>query len=87
MIEDHYCYIDKFNVCENKHHMETDKTMQNFNADGLMVEFVKKVNDMSSKVRTNHVMIPWGCDFDYNVAQEDFRYAETLIDYINKNNK
>lgn len=40
MIEGHYCYLELFSSANNKHHMETDPTMNNFNADRLMNIFI-----------------------------------------------
>jgi len=87
MIKDHYCYNNEFDEVESKHFIETDLAMESFNALNLMKKMVVKVNKLSKYHRTNHLFITWGCDNDYNNAQEDFRYLEVLIDYLNKNNK
>ena len=35
----------------------------------------------------NHIILPWGCDFHFQNAEEGFSNIDRLMTYINKNNK
>jgi len=35
----------------------------------------------------NHIIVPWGCDFHFQNAEEGFSQMDKVINYINKNNK
>jgi lysosomal alpha-mannosidase len=37
--------------------------------------------------RHNHVALPWGGDFQYMNAEYGYKQLETMIKYINTNNK
>lgn len=43
--------------------------------------------DVASHTRGSHILIPWGCDFGYMNATEDFENTDRLIDYFHKNTK
>jgi lysosomal alpha-mannosidase len=84
IFRDHYCYIEPFN---NEEAFVTDKTLETFNADKMMINFINYVHEAYMKdYRGNHVALPWGCDFAYQNALFTWRNMEKIVDYINKHN-
>jgi lysosomal alpha-mannosidase len=60
-----------------------DPTLVDYNVDQKVNDFVKFVNEFSSKYRTNNIMIPLGDDFRYENAHQDFKNTDKLIKYVN----
>jgi hypothetical protein len=84
IFRDHYCYIGPFN---NDEAFVTDRTLETFNADKLMAEFINYVhNAYTNNYRGSHIALPWGCDFAYQNALFTWRTMEGIIDYINEHN-
>jgi len=67
---------------------ETDPTLESFNAEKKMLKFINYINEFIVSVhKTNHVILPWGCDFAFQNAAQNYQEMEKVIEYINKNNK
>jgi lysosomal alpha-mannosidase len=71
---DRYGYDDPF---------EIDDTLSVFNAEQKTQDFIQMVNERSSHYRTNHLLIPMGCDFQYTNANQNFYSMDNMITYIN----
>jgi len=51
-----------------------------------MVKFVNYIHTkMLPARRGNHFALPWGCDFAFYNARQNFNDMENLIKYINDN--
>jgi len=84
---DHYAYIPEFHATE-KDAFEDDPTLDSFNGEHKMHEFIDYIHTKVFPAhRSNHVALPWGDDFAYSNAHQDYSDMERLIRYINKNNK
>ena len=55
-----------------------------FNADWKSKAFMDLVNQYIQIYRTNHIMIPMGCDFHFSNAHQNFKSIDKMINYINK---
>lgn len=60
-----------------------NQDFETFNADWKTVEFMKLVDRYASIYRTNHIAIPFGCDFHYQDAKQTFKSIDRMIKYIN----
>ena len=68
--------------------IETDPTLDSFNAEVRMTNFLKYVNErLHPAHRSNHLAVPWGCDFAYYNAPQNYNDMEKLIAYVNTHNK
>jgi len=85
LFQDHYCWIPDFAVNDNDA-FETDPTLASFNAEEKMVQFVNYIHEKVLPARRgNTFALPWGCDFAFYNARQNFRDMEALIQYINEN--
>ena len=62
-----------------------DKTLTTFNADSFSTKMVNYALHMKEHYRTNNMLIPWGEDFAYGNAWDDFSSGDALIRYFNAN--
>lgn len=52
---------------------ETDESLESFNAVHKMTQFINYVHEhVAPYQRTNHIALPWGCDFAFQNAAENF---------------
>lgn len=53
-----------------------------------MIDLINYVTEhVAPYHRTNHVALPWGCDFAYQNAAQNFEEMEKMIAYFNKHNQ
>jgi len=62
---------------------EDDPDLETFNADWKSNLFIQVVTNMSASYRTNHLLVPMGCDFQFQNAKQNFRSIDRMIKYIN----
>jgi lysosomal alpha-mannosidase len=87
IFRDHYCWIPDFQV-NDQDSFEDDETLESFNADSKMHKFIKYIHEFIVTVhRTNHLILPWGCDFAFQNAAQNYQEMEKVINYVNKHNK
>lgn len=55
------------------------------NAEQLARKLVEKTLNRAEWFRTNNVLIPWGCDYQYQNAVVNYESTDCVIDAINKN--
>ena len=66
---------------------EPDSTLTSVNAAEKTIKFVNYIHKAIVPGRHgNHVALPWGCDFAYYNANQNFREMEKLVTYINEHN-
>ena len=53
----------------------------------LSDEFAATMREYSSSFKHNEVLVPMGCDFEYENANEDFKNIEKLMAYMNPRNE
>ncbi|KAL5280981.1 MAN2B1.2 family protein [Megaselia abdita] len=54
------------------------------NVDSKVKAFIDYINNLSTKYRTNNVMVPMGDDFNYQEANINFKNMDKLIKYVNE---
>lgn len=54
-----------------------------FNADWKTEAFMEVINEYISIYRTNHILIPMGCDFHFANAHQNYKSMDKMIRYIN----
>lgn len=87
IFRDHYCWVPDFQV-NDQDTFETDESLESFNAKQKMIKFINYIHEFVVTVhRTNHLILPWGCDFSFQNAAQNYQEMEKVIGYINKNNK
>jgi lysosomal alpha-mannosidase len=68
--------------------VDDDPTLRSFNAEEKMQNFINWLHtDMLKVHQGNHIILPWGCDFHFQNAEEGFSQTDKIINYINKHNK
>ena len=82
---DGYCYPTGFS--ETMDQVETDMTLESFNGLLELIKFTNQIHKIYANHKTQHIAVPWGCDFGYENAKDLFRQYDTMIQYFNKNNK
>jgi len=86
IFRDGYCFIPGFK--QEDDNIDDDKSLRSFNAEQKMRTFINYIhNKLVPAHQGNHIILPWGCDFHFQNAEEGFSYIDKLIGYINKNNK
>eukprot|EP00347_Sterkiella_histriomuscorum_P016349 403353533 len=60
-----------------------DPDLQTFNADWKADLFIKNVTEIKKMYKVNHILVPTGCDFNYQNAHQNFRSIDKMIKYIN----
>ena len=88
--QEDYCYPPGFTVGENlvsEDPFVTDKSLSTFNANEKMTQFINFIQNDTHYRKGQDILIPMGCDFAFQNAQEEFAQVESIINYINQNNK
>jgi hypothetical protein len=86
IFRDHYCWIPDFQVNDNDA-FESDPSLESFNAPEKMLKFINYVHDnIAPTHRGSHVALPWGCDFAFQNARQNFEEMEKVVAYINAHN-
>lgn len=88
----HALYIDycapeefEFDVFDSKNDpFVVDRKLSTFNADKKAVQFMTLVNHWRDHYRTNHILVPMGCDFSFTNAKMNFESMDALIETINE---
>lgn len=65
----------------------TDKSLSTFNANEKMMQFINFIQNDTHYRKGQDILIPMGCDFAFQNAQEEFAQVESIMNYINENNK
>jgi len=87
LFKDHYCWVPGFQLNDDDN-FETDPSLESFNAQKRMLDLVNYITlHVEPYHRTNHVALPWGCDFAYQNAAQNYEEMEKLIDYVNTRNQ
>jgi len=82
---DHYCWIPGFQV-NDEDNFEDDETLESFNANVKMAKLINYIHEQSGHHKGNHIALPWGCDFAFQNARQNFEEMEKLIKYVNAHN-
>lgn len=85
---DSYCAPDYFGFDTLDHDemngpFVDDETLDTFNAEFKSNLFINYVTKMSEQYRTNHLLVPMGCDFQFSNAHSNFASLDKMIKYIN----
>ena len=64
-----------------------DPTLEDYNVDKKVEEFVAYMKEQASHYTTNNILVTMGFDFAYQLADMDFKNTDILIDHINANPK
>ena len=79
-----YCIPQQFDFQSiNTQPVMNDKRLENYNIDAIANEFKKNINDRLGLYRTNQIMFTYGCDFEYQNADINFKNMDKLMKYIN----
>lgn len=60
-----------------------DKRLFDYNVDSKVDQFIKVITPWIQAYATNHVLVPMGIDFDYEIANRWFVNQDKLIKYVN----
>lgn len=63
--------------------MIVDPLATNYNAPLRVNQFLEYVKMVSKSYATNHILVPMGCDFTYENANENFINMDRLIKHVN----
>lgn len=61
-----------------------DTTLETFNADEKAAQMLNYALHVKTHYRSNNLLIPWGEDFGYGNAWDDFNNGDALIRYWKK---
>ncbi|VDM24376.1 unnamed protein product [Toxocara canis] len=75
-----FCF-DRF--CSDDPIMDDEEEKDTYNVEQKVEAFLKHVKKQASHLRTNHVMLLMGSDFQYSNANEWFINLDKLIQYVN----
>lgn len=83
---DSYCAPSGFgfDTLDNDDPFVTNKNLETFNADEKAAEFIELATNISYHYRSNHILIPMGCDFQYSNARMNFGSMDKMIAYVNE---
>ena len=73
-----------FDTLDNDGPFVVNENLETFNAAQKAREFIEMVNEVSLHYRTNHILIPMGCDFQFSNAHLNFVSLDRMIKYINE---
>eukprot|EP01088_Endostelium_zonatum_P015287 TRINITY_DN367_c0_g1_i1.p1 TRINITY_DN367_c0_g1~~TRINITY_DN367_c0_g1_i1.p1 ORF type:complete len:994 (-),score=215.51 TRINITY_DN367_c0_g1_i1:47-2986(-) len=62
-----------------------DKTLEGYNLDKKADQLVAHAKKMTLSYQSNNVLITFGCDFQFQDADINFKNMDRLMDYINEN--
>jgi lysosomal alpha-mannosidase len=60
-----------------------DPTLFDMNVQQRVDDFLKYVKEQSKYYTSNHILVPMGCDFQFENAQVNFKNMDKLIKYVN----
>ena len=76
-------YIFRYLQRPNVTPIVTDPSRDDFNADDKVLPLRYYIQYHATYYRTNRLMIPWGGDFAYYFAHDEFKNLQKTIDYFN----
>ncbi|EFA84943.1 alpha-mannosidase [Heterostelium album PN500] len=80
-----YCTPWGFNFEGGDDPIQDDPNLFNYNIQERAEAFIAVAQEYSTHYRTNNVLIPFGCDFQYMNANMYFKNIDKLLEYINAN--
>ncbi|CAH8649400.1 unnamed protein product [Heterobilharzia americana] len=89
MFHDSYCYPKSFcfdDKCLDEP-IRDDPTLEGYNVQSRVDEFLNYISAISKAFKTNHVMVLMGCDFTYENANMNYKNMDKLIIYVNQRQK
>ncbi|MDP2434461.1 MAG: hypothetical protein Q8P67_01815, partial [archaeon] len=72
-----------WDVLSNDNPVQDDPNLEDMNVVQLSDDFAVQMRQYASAFHHNEVLVPMGCDFEYENADEDFKNIEKLMAYIN----
>ena len=89
VFKDHYCYPPGFYVDERydaDEPFQPDSTLSTFNAEHKATELINYIQDSADHRREQHLLLPWGCDFTFSNAKQNFDQMDKIISFVNRYN-
>lgn len=85
VLYNHYCPPSGFNwdVLSDDQPVQDDPQLDNMNVRELSDLFAATMREYKTGFPHNEVLVPMGCDFEYENANEDWLNIERLMKYIN----
>jgi hypothetical protein len=78
-----YCFFDGFNFEWGDPPIQDDPRLFDVNVQERADTFIRVIRNRAAVYRTNEVLIPFGCDFQYINAQIMYKNMDKLMKYIN----
>jgi hypothetical protein len=78
-----YCFLSGFGWEWGADPIQDDPRLFNVNIKERCDDFAHQVRTRSASFRTNNVLIPFGCDFQFENAHMEFKNMDKVIKYIN----
>lgn len=91
--KDSYCWPTGFKYDERFYDtgddlFQPDATLSTFNAEKKSVELINYVQGLANHHKERHILLPWGCDYAFQNARENFEQMDKIIQFTNRlNNK
>ncbi|KAI1886659.1 hypothetical protein AGOR_G00198080 [Albula goreensis] len=63
--------------------IQDDPSLEDYNVDTIVTNFLKVANDQATIYRTNHIIMTMGSDFQYENANLWYKNLDKLIRYVN----
>jgi lysosomal alpha-mannosidase len=78
-----YCYLDNFGWELGADPIQDDPRLFNMNIKQRCDDFASQVRGRAPSYRTNNILVPFGCDFQFENANMEFKNMDKIIKYIN----
>jgi lysosomal alpha-mannosidase len=85
VLYNHYCPPDGFwfDQGTNDAPIMDDPTMFDYNVQERVDDFIKAVTDQAKHYTSGNILIPMGCDFEFENARVNYKNLDKLIFYVN----
>jgi lysosomal alpha-mannosidase len=78
-----YCYINGFAWEYGATAINDDPRLFDYNIKERADLYAKRIRERAISYRTNHILAPFGCDFQFQNAHLNFKNMDKLMKYIN----
>jgi hypothetical protein len=90
--KDSYCWPTGFKYDERYYDsgddlFQPDATLSTFNAEKKSVELINYVQNLANAHQERHILLPWGCDYAFSNARENFEQMDKIIQFTNRLNR